>query len=72
MTTQTEDAMAEITRLRDQLETLIRDKAGPVVENAAASVDSVAGDLADIVRGRPLVSLAIAAGVGFLLGRVSR
>ena len=76
---QAEDAMAQIARLREQVETLLRDKIAPVVEDAAeraeaasASVRARAAELAGAVRHQPLTAIFIAAAIGFLLGRASR
>ena len=78
-----DDPKEEIARLRGQVEQLMRDRVTPAVADAAgraeeavyqardyaqAKVDRVARS----VRERPLTALAIAAGVGYLLGRVSR
>jgi ElaB/YqjD/DUF883 family membrane-anchored ribosome-binding protein len=77
-----EDAMTQIARLRDQVETLMRDKATPIMA-AARRIDGATHDAADIVRGRadqladlvrenPLTAIGVAAIVGFLFGRVGR
>ena len=72
-------AMAQIARLRDQIENLVRDKVAPAIEDAAeraeaaaASVRARADDLAGAVRHQPLIAILVAAAVGFLLGRASR
>jgi ElaB/YqjD/DUF883 family membrane-anchored ribosome-binding protein len=74
-----EDAMAQISRLRDQVENLIRDKVGPVMEDAAeraeaasATIRARAEDVAGAVRHQPLTAVLVAIAVGFLLGRASR
>ena len=74
-----DDAMAQIARLRDQIENLVRDKVAPAIEDAAeraeaaaASVRARADDLAGAVRHQPLIAILVAAAVGFLLGRASR
>ena len=51
-----------ITELRAELDALMRDKALPVLEDAAKDVTAW-------VRGRPLTAVVIAAGIGYLLGR---
>ena len=78
-----EDAMAQIGRLRDQVETLLREKAAPAMEAAAERMEDVAHDaavamreranaLSDVVRERPLIAIGIAVAIGFLLGRTGR
>jgi ElaB/YqjD/DUF883 family membrane-anchored ribosome-binding protein len=78
-----DDAMAQIARLRAQVETLMRDKVGPAMEGAAERAEAAAHDAADAIRGRadalagvvrdqPLAAIGIAAVVGFLLGRAGR
>lgn len=79
----TEDAMAQIGRLRAQVEALMRDRVGPVfndatsragaaVQGASEAVRSGADDLSGAVRSQPLVAVAVAAAIGFALGRISR
>ena len=78
-----DDPKEEIARLRAQVEQLMHDRVTPAVADVAgrageaayqardyaqAKVDSVARS----VRDRPLTALAIAAGVGYFIGRVSR
>jgi ElaB/YqjD/DUF883 family membrane-anchored ribosome-binding protein len=83
LTDKAEDAMTQIARLRAQVETLMRDKVTPAMEEAAERVGAVAHDAADVMRGRadalagvvreqPLTAICIAAVLGFLLGRTGR
>ena len=78
-----EDAMAQIIRLREQVETLMRDRVSPAMGEAAERVEAAAHDAADVMRGRadalagvvrsqPLAAIGIAAVIGFLLGRLGR
>ena len=74
-----EDAMAQISRLREQVENLIRDRVGPAMEDAAeraeaatAMVRERADELAGAVRRQPFTAILAAAAIGVLLGRVSR
>jgi len=78
-----EDAMAQIARLREQVETLMRETVTPAVEEAAGRVGAVAHDagvamrgradaVAGLVREQPLAAICIAAALGFLLGRTGR
>jgi ElaB/YqjD/DUF883 family membrane-anchored ribosome-binding protein len=75
--------MAQIIRLREQVETLMRDRVTPAMGEAAERVEAAAHDAADVMRGRadalagavrgqPLAAICIAAVIGFLLGRVGR
>jgi ElaB/YqjD/DUF883 family membrane-anchored ribosome-binding protein len=78
-----EDATSQIARLREQVETLMKDRVTPAVTEAAgraeAAVYDAAGKVreqAEVVSGKvrdqPLLAILIAAGVGYLLGRVTR
>jgi ElaB/YqjD/DUF883 family membrane-anchored ribosome-binding protein len=78
-----DDAMSQIGRLRDQVESLMRDKVNPAMGDAANRAQAAAGDAADAMRDRadalggairqqPLAAICIAAVVGFLLGRIGR
>jgi ElaB/YqjD/DUF883 family membrane-anchored ribosome-binding protein len=82
-TGKTEDAHAQIARLREQVETLMKDRITPAVADAAGRAESAVYGAADTVReqmenvsGRvreqPLVALVIAAVVGYVLGRATR
>jgi ElaB/YqjD/DUF883 family membrane-anchored ribosome-binding protein len=79
----TEDATAQIARLREQVETLMKDRVTPAVAEAAGRAESAvygaAGkvrDQAEVVSGRvreqPLLAVLIAAAAGYVLGRVMR
>jgi ElaB/YqjD/DUF883 family membrane-anchored ribosome-binding protein len=78
-----DDAMAQITRLRDQVESLMRDRVSPAVGEAAGRAGAMAHDAADVMRGRadqvagavrsqPIAAICIAIALGFLLGRAGR
>jgi len=78
-----EDATSQIARLREQVEALMKDRVTPAVAEAAGRAESAvygaAGkvrDQAEVVSGRvreqPLLSILIAAAVGYVLGRVTR
>ena len=75
--------MAQISRLREQVETLMREKVAPASDAATERVGAAAQEAADTVRdraevlagavrGQPLAAILIAAAVGFLLGRAGR
>ena len=70
------DVLEQIGQLRAQVETLLRERVAPFVEEAAAQAEEIAGQqteaLAGHIRAQPIVSVLIAAGVGYLLGRLSR
>jgi ElaB/YqjD/DUF883 family membrane-anchored ribosome-binding protein len=73
----------QIARLRNQVEALMRDRVTPMVSNAAGRAESALHTATGHVRGQadavsgqvrkqPLAALAVAAGVGFLIGRIVR
>ncbi len=66
-----DDAQDQIAALRDQVETLMRERVNPAFQQARDSVQDQAEVLSDRVREQPLIALAVAAAVGFLLGRIS-
>ncbi|MEA2743517.1 MAG: hypothetical protein QOF90_88 [Acetobacteraceae bacterium] len=78
-----DDAQAQIARLREQVETLMKDRVTPAVADFAGRAESAAHvasgavrDQAQMVSGRvkeqPLIALMIAAAVGWIIGRVMR
>ena len=78
-----EDATSQIARLREQVETLMKERVTPAVTEAAGRAESAIHSAADTVReqaeamsGRvreqPLLAILIAAAVGYVLGRVTR
>ncbi len=77
------DAHAQIARLREQVEALMKDRITPVVAEAAGRAESAFHGAADSVReqvetvsgkvrDQPLLAILIAAGVGYVLGRATR
>jgi ElaB/YqjD/DUF883 family membrane-anchored ribosome-binding protein len=77
-----EDPAAEIARLTAELETL-RGRAGAALGRAGKEAGKLAEDARDLARHetealarqvqeRPLLALAIAGAVGFLIGRLAR
>lgn len=77
------DPLAQIAHLREQVETLIREKAAPALDSLRHKAEEAGHDtraasqeqihaLAEAVRARPLAAVLIAAATGFLLGRASR
>lgn len=74
-----EDAEAQIARLREQVERLVRDKVVPAGEQlgahareAAAAFEQEAETVKAMVRARPIAAVLIAAAVGFVIGRAVR
>jgi ElaB/YqjD/DUF883 family membrane-anchored ribosome-binding protein len=78
-----EDAQAQIARLREQVEALMKDRITPAVadfagraESAVHSASGVVRDQAQAVSGRvkdqPLIAIMLAAAVGWVIGRVMR
>jgi ElaB/YqjD/DUF883 family membrane-anchored ribosome-binding protein len=79
----TADALEQIRELRTQVESLVRDRVGPMVTQAADRATAAARDasgfvreeaeaVAGRVRDRPLTWIIGAAVAGYLLGRVTR
>ena len=78
-----DDAQAQIARLREQVEALMKDRVTPAVadfagraESAVNSASGVVRDQAQAVSGRvkdqPVVAIMIAAAGGWVIGRVMR
>ena len=78
-----QDAKEQIAQLRDQVQTLMSERVTPVLANAAGQAEQYARQAKDMyddqaemlserVRESPIVSLLIAAGVGYLFGRIAR
>lgn len=78
-----DDAQAQIVRLREQVEALMKDRVAPAVaefagraENAVHSASGVVRDQAQAMSGRvkdqPLTAIIIAAAVGWIIGRAMR
>jgi ElaB/YqjD/DUF883 family membrane-anchored ribosome-binding protein len=78
-----EDAQAQIVRLREQVEALMKERVTPAVaeiagraESAVHSASGVVRDQAQVVSGRvkeqPLTAILIAAAIGWIVGRAMR
>ena len=76
-------AEEQIARLRSQVESLMKDRVTPAIAAAADRAESALHSATDTVRSsteavsgrvqqQPLVSVLIAAGIGYLLGRAMR
>jgi ElaB/YqjD/DUF883 family membrane-anchored ribosome-binding protein len=79
----TEDTTAQIARLREQVESLMKDRVTPALADAAGRAESAVYGAADTVREQaetvsnkvreqPLLAILIAAAVGYVLGRATR
>ncbi len=77
------DAKEQIAKLREQVETLMRDRVTPALADAAGRAESTARAAADLaqdkaealsgrVRDQPIIAVLVAAGVGYLVGRITR
>lgn len=78
-----DDAQAQIERLREQVEALMKDRVTPGIAdfagragNAVSSATGAVRQQADVVSGRvkqqPLIAIMIAAALGWLIGRMMR
>ena len=78
-----DDAQAQIAALRKQVNQLMGEHVTPALSDAADRAQNVAkqardytsdqaDNVAEQVRGRPLVAIAIAGAVGYVLGRFVR
>lgn len=66
------DVWDQLDSLRAQIEQLTEERIRPAVTDAANQVKQQTDALAEQVRQQPLAAVAIAAGIGFLLGRAMR
>ncbi len=78
-----DDAQAQIARLREQVEALMKDRITPAVADfagrAESAVHTASGAVRDQaqagsgrVKDQPLMAIVIAAAVGWIIGRVMR
>ena len=78
-----QDTHVQIARLREQVESLMKDRVTPALADAAGRAESamygaagVVRDQADAVSGKvreqPLLAILIAAAIGYALGRTIR
>lgn len=78
-----DDAATQIARLREQVEALMKDRVTPALADAAGRAEAAIHGASDTVREQvetvsgkvreqPLLAIAIAAAVGYVLGRVTR
>ena len=69
----TDDPQSEVEHLRAEVERLSREPATPRLDAAAKAADHYGQELdryLDVIRQRPLTAVGVAAGAGFLLGRL--
>jgi ElaB/YqjD/DUF883 family membrane-anchored ribosome-binding protein len=67
-----EDTAAQIARLREQVEALMKEHITPAVADAAGAMQEHAETVAGKVREQPLLAILLAAAVGYVLGRTAR
>jgi ElaB/YqjD/DUF883 family membrane-anchored ribosome-binding protein len=78
-----DDTQAQLARLREQVETLMRDRVTPVLANAAGRAESAVYGAADTVREQaqmvsgkvreqPLIAIVVAVAIGYIFGRATR
>lgn len=78
-----QDASEQIAQLRDQVQTLMSERVTPALANAAGKAedyvhqartiyDDQTEALSERVRESPMMAVLVAAGVGYLLGRIAR
>jgi ElaB/YqjD/DUF883 family membrane-anchored ribosome-binding protein len=75
----TEDAAAQIAKLREQVEVLMRERINPALADVAGRAETAMGAmkgqaeaLSGQVQERPIVAVLVALAVGFAIGRVLR
>ena len=75
----TEDAAAQIAKLREQVEVLMRERISPALSDVAGRAETAMGAMKDQaealsgqVQERPIVAVLVALAVGFAIGRVLR
>ena len=78
-----DDAQAQIDALRKQVNQMMDDRVTPAIQDAASRANQAARQatdytreqaavVADQVRGSPLIAIALAGAVGYVLGRFIR
>jgi ElaB/YqjD/DUF883 family membrane-anchored ribosome-binding protein len=79
---QHDDPTAQIARLREQVEALMKERVTPAVTEMAGCAENMVNSAAGVVRDQaqmisghvreqPLIAVLLAAGVGYLLGRAA-
>ena len=78
----TDDAKEQIQELREQVQQLMSQRVTPALADAAGRAETAvhtakdfttdqAAALSDRVRDQPLIAILVAAGVGYLVGRIA-
>lgn len=78
-----QDAKEQIAQLREQVQSLMNERVTPALSQAADTAQQYAQQARDIyedqtemlserVRESPIVAILVAAGVGYILGRIAR
>ena len=74
-----EDAAAQIAKLREQVEVLMRERINPALADVAGRAETAMGAMKDQaealsghVQERPIAAVLVALAVGFAIGRVLR
>ena len=78
-----QDANEQIAQLREQVQSLMNDRVAPALSQAADTAQQYASQARDIydeqsevmserVRESPIVAMLLAAGVGYIVGRIAR
>jgi ElaB/YqjD/DUF883 family membrane-anchored ribosome-binding protein len=74
-----EDAAAQIAKLREQVEVLMRERISPALADVAGRAETAMGAMKDQaealsgqVQERPIAAILVALAVGFAIGRVLR
>jgi ElaB/YqjD/DUF883 family membrane-anchored ribosome-binding protein len=74
-----EDAAAQIAKLREQVEILMRERISPALADVAGRAETAMGAMKDQaealsgqVQERPIAAILVALAVGFAIGRVLR
>ena len=79
----TQDAKEQIAQLREQVQTLMNERVTPALSQAADTAQQYASQaremyedqtemLSERVRESPILAVLIAAGVGYIVGRIAR
>ncbi len=70
------DLAEQIARLRAEMDAMMAETVNPAMRDAARRAETITREQADALAGKvreqPLLAVLLAAGVGFLLGRVTR
>lgn len=72
-----DDVNEQVAKLREQVETLMRERVTPVIADAAGRAESALDAMreqteamSERVKDKPLIAAAMALGIGFVVGRI--